>query len=244
MGSVLGGEARDLFGTRESEVDALSASTMDVLTDTDSDAEQNIVLKTLSEQEISIPELVRRVLSQVQAEYTVWNVAHCHQALTSFTASSTWQSCLHPDLCSPSLASMAAAPKFPHDARPVVPEVNSPLPLVSQEVYSLDEDVIENSSVELEIVHISSSVETHPPYESCSPLHRSVFKGDDSDNMDFIPYADDHAFDQISHTNHYGSFSWQDAFDPDCERHTLPMIVRHDNIQQLCSGSDRARGSV
>lgn len=203
------------------------ATRMFILTDTDSDAEQNVVLQTLFEQEMSISELqVRRVLSRVQAEFTTWDVAHCHQALTSFTASSTWQSCLHPGLRSPSLASMAATPNSLHDARP---EADSPLPVVSQEVYSPDGAVIEISSVKLEIIHTSSSVE-HPSYESCSPLQRSVFKGDDSDNMDFIPYADDHAFDQTSHTNHYGSFSWQDTFDPDCERHTRPMVVRHENI--------------
>lgn len=199
-------------------------------TDSDSADEQNDVLQTLSEQEMSTSELVRSVLSQVQTEFTTWNVAYCRQTLSSFTASSNWQSCLHPDLRSPGLASMTATFNSSPDARLVVSEANSPSPLLSQQVYSPDGTVIEASSVKLEVIHITSSVEPHPPYESCSPLHRNVFKGDDSDNMDFIPYADDHTFDQTSHTDHYGSFSWQDAFDPDCEHPTRPMIVRHDSI--------------
>lgn len=192
-------------------------------TNSDSADEENDVLQALSEQEKSRSGLVRRVLSQVQTEFTMWNVAHCHQTLASFATPSTWRSCLHPDLRSPGLAFATAASNSLPDAQPVVQ-------LVSQEVYSPDEVVIEISSVKLDVIHISSSLEPHPPYESCSPSHRSVFKGDDSDNMDFIPYADDHIFDQTSHTHHYGSFSWQDAFDPDCEHHTRPMIIRHDDI--------------
>jgi len=204
---------------------------MDVPTDTDSDAdEQNVVLQTLSEQEISTSELVRRVLAQVQAEFTVWNVAHCRQTLTSFTAASTWQSCLHPDLRLPSLASMTATSSLSRDIRTVAPEDNFPLPLVFQEVYSPEGTVVEISSVKLEVIRLSLSLEPHPPYESCSPLHRSVFKGDDSDSMDFVPFADDHTFDQTSHAQHYESFSWQNTLDPDCEHHTRPMIVRQDNI--------------
>ncbi|KAF8558004.1 SET domain-containing protein [Imleria badia] len=170
--------------------------------------------------------LVQRIFSQVRTEFTEWNVAHCHQALTSFTASSTWQSCLHPDLRLPSLASIEAIPRSSSDIPPAAPEASSPAPLVFQEVYSPDGAVIESSSVKLEILHLSSSLEPYPPYESCSPLHRSVFKGDDSDNMDFIPYADDITFDQTSHTCHYGSLSWQDTSDPDLEVIVLETAYR------------------
>lgn len=193
--------------------------------DSDSAEEQENVLKTLSEREISTSELVQSVLSQVQTEFATWNVAHCREALTSLTASSTWRSCLHPGLRLPVMAAFNSSP----DTRPDVSVANSPSLLLCQQVYSPDGGV-ETSSVALEVVHIISSLETHPPYESSSPLHRSVFKGDDSDSMDFIPYADDHTFDQTSHTYHYESFSWQDAFDPDCERRTHLMIVRQDNI--------------
>ncbi|KAG8213745.1 hypothetical protein J3R82DRAFT_10451 [Butyriboletus roseoflavus] len=196
---------------------------METLTDSNAN-EQNDVFPTLSEQQISSSDLVRRVLSQVQTEFTMWNASHCHQAFTSFAPSSTWRSCLHPNLRSPTLASMTTTSNS--SPSPVASEANSPLPLVSQEVYSPDGAVVEISSVKLEVIHLSSSAEPHPPYESCSPLHRSVFKGDDSDNMAFIPYADDHTFDQISHTRHYGSFSWQDAFDPDLEVIVLEAVYR------------------
>ncbi|KAF9226518.1 hypothetical protein BS17DRAFT_488268 [Gyrodon lividus] len=45
----------------------------------------------------------------------------------------------------------------------------------------------------------------------------------------FHPIADDLRFDQIDHTYCYESFSWQDDFDPDCERNLFPRIVRHDD---------------
>ncbi|KAF9222593.1 SET domain-containing protein [Gyrodon lividus] len=66
----------------------------------------------------------------------------------------------------------------------------------------------------------------HPPYESCSPVSRTIFKGDDDDNMDFIPYADDLRFDQIDHTYCYESFSWQDDFDPDLQVIVLEAAYR------------------
>lgn len=200
-------------------------------TDSDSTDEENSVLQTLTELETSTSELVQSVLSQVQTEFASWNVTYCRQVLTSLTPSSSWRSCLHPDLRSPGLASMTGNFNSLLDVRSIVSEANSPPPLFSltQEVYSPDGTVIETSSVKLEVIRVSS-MEPHPPYESSSPLHHNVFKGDDSDNMDFIPYADDHTFDQASHTHHYGSFSWQDTFDPDCEHPTRPIIVRHNNI--------------
>lgn len=216
-------------------------SQMDVPTDTDSDADEQIdVLNTLSEQEPSTIKLVRNVLSQVQAEFASWNVAYCHHVLTSFTAPSSWRSRLHPDFRLPSLASITAPPSLSSATY----EAPYSAQLVSQEIYSPDGTVVDISSVKLEIIHLSSTLESHPPYESCSPLHRSVFKGDDSDNMAFMPYADDHTFDQVDHARHYDSFSWQDTFDPDCEHDTRSVIVRHDNISQLYSGSGRTRGGV
>ncbi|KAG6378129.1 hypothetical protein JVT61DRAFT_13815 [Boletus reticuloceps] len=192
---------------------------MDVPADTDSDSadEQNDVLKTLLEPEASTSDLVQSVLSQVQTEFTEWNVAHCHQVLTSFTAPSTWRSRLHPDL---------PIPNPSPDARPALQVADFPSPLVTQEVYASDGAVIEISSVKSDIIYLTSSLEPHPPYESCSPLHRSVFHGDDSDNMNFIPYADDNTFDQDNHTFHYGSFSWQDTFDPDLEVIVLEAVYR------------------
>ncbi|KAI9572122.1 hypothetical protein HD554DRAFT_2015772 [Boletus coccyginus] len=121
---------------------------------------------------------------------------------------------------------MTATSSSSPDAHTVAPEDNSPLPLVSQEVYSPEGTVVEISSVELEVIRLSLSLEPHPPYESCSPLHRSVFKGDDSDSMDFVPFADDHTFDQTSHAQHYESFSWQNPFDPDLEVVALEAVYR------------------
>ncbi|KAG9316409.1 hypothetical protein JVU11DRAFT_2443 [Chiua virens] len=121
---------------------------------------------------------------------------------------------------------MAVTPSPSSDPRLDGQDVNYPSLLVSQEVYSPDGAVIEISSLKLDVIHLSSPLEPHPQYESCSPLHRSVFKGDDSDNMDFVPYADDPTFDQSSHLRHYGSFSWHDVFDPDLEVIVLEAVYR------------------
>ena len=198
-------------------------------TDSDSSAEeQNEVLQSLIEEEVSTSVLVQNILSQVQAEFIVWNAGHCHQTLTSLTAPSNWRSCRHPDFRSPTLVSIPPTSNSSPEVGCVIPEVNSSL--LSIQVYSPEGTVIETSSVKIEVIHAISSLEPHPRYESCSPLHRNLFKGDDSDNMDFVPYADDYTFDQTSHMRHYGTLSWKDDYDPDCEYLAHLMIARRDNI--------------
>jgi hypothetical protein len=59
-----------------------------------------------------------------------------------------------------------------------------------------------------------------PSYESCTPSSRTIYVGDDSADMPFIPFADDETFAHLSLINeHYDSFSWQyhEVWDPDRE---------------------------
>lgn len=48
-----------------------------------------------------------------------------------------------------------------------------------------------------------------PRYESCTPLATAIFKGDDDDNMPFIPFADDSRFDQDSCQEQYAKLLWE-----------------------------------
>ena len=56
-----------------------------------------------------------------------------------------------------------------------------------------------------------------PDYESCTPMPANVLQGDDSDDMPFIPFADDPKFDSVEHCKEYSRFAWQVInVDPDC----------------------------
>jgi hypothetical protein len=88
--------------------------------------------------------------------------------------------------------------------------------MVAVTSYSEDGTSRSTSTIPLQVVHVEL-LEPHRSYEYCTPISRNIFRGDDDDMMPFIPYADDPTFDHVDHTLCYGSFAWQDDYDPDCE---------------------------
>jgi len=63
------------------------------------------------------------------------------------------------------------------------------------------------------------AVEPYPDYESCALTNRSIFRGDDSDDMQFLPFADEPAFDKQTYCNFFKTLAWQggEQMDADCE---------------------------
>ncbi|KAH9943538.1 hypothetical protein B0H21DRAFT_695633 [Amylocystis lapponica] len=56
----------------------------------------------------------------------------------------------------------------------------------------------------------------HSTYESCAPTICNILHGDDSDDMPFLPFADDPGFDIIDYIREHKRFAWQSANrDPD-----------------------------
>ncbi|KAF9244981.1 SET domain-containing protein [Melanogaster broomeanus] len=190
--------------------------------------ELQIFPRSTSEPDLTTTDLAQLVLSQVQTEFTRWNSAYCRQTLQSLrSVSSNSPPFLDSDpFCSPSTSSIATSIDSRSDARQVSEAASTPLPQVVQRTYSVCGAVTEELSTQLEVVHLAPSMDPHPPYEDCSPLPRNIFKGDDNDNMNFIPFADDPSFDQIDHTYCYESFSWHDDFDPDLEIIVLEAAYR------------------
>ncbi|KIK92123.1 hypothetical protein PAXRUDRAFT_830266 [Paxillus rubicundulus Ve08.2h10] len=193
----------------------------------DADGQQRLPRNT-SEQGLITADLVRLVLSQVRSEFMRWNDGHCRQMLQSLGSTSSESSYLDSVLFrSPKMPSIVTSFDLLSPGGPGVSEAAStPLPRVSLKMYAPGGTVARESSTQLEVIYLTSPMDPHPPYESCSPLSHSIFNGDDDDNMDFIPYADDPRFDQIDHTYCYESFSWQDAFDPDWEVIVLEAAYR------------------
>ena len=68
------------------------------------------------------------------------------------------------------------------------------------------------------------AVEPYPEYESWTPTNRSIFRGDDSDDMRFLPFADESAFDKQAYGSFFKTLAWQDnkQMDADCE---LPLVL-------------------
>jgi hypothetical protein len=55
--------------------------------------------------------------------------------------------------------------------------------------YSEDGTSASTSTISLQVIR-AEVLEPHEPYESCAPISRNVFKGDDNDRMAFIPFVD------------------------------------------------------
>ena len=63
------------------------------------------------------------------------------------------------------------------------------------------------------------AVEPYPEYESWTPTNRSIFRGDDSDDMQFLPFADEPAFDGKAYWKFFKTLAWQggEQMDADCK---------------------------
>jgi histone-lysine N-methyltransferase EZH2 len=60
-------------------------------------------------------------------------------------------------------------------------------------------------------------------YEICTPAARNIKVGDDPDQMSFLPFADDPAFDWEPYNKEYGSFAWQHfQLNPACKSSLRP----------------------
>ncbi|KAF8886741.1 hypothetical protein BD779DRAFT_1673043 [Infundibulicybe gibba] len=78
--------------------------------------------------------------------------------------------------------------------------------------------------------------EPHPRYESCAPASRSMIVEEwDSENLRFIPYADDPDFPLMYHVESYGkNLNWVgDFLDPDREMIEIEAVRRLYYIHQL-----------
>lgn len=66
----------------------------------------------------------------------------------------------------------------------------------------------------------------HPPYECCTPTHRSVLVGPEGEEnvVRFLPYADDASFPVKQYLKKFSRLEWEEDFDPDRECYR-PMSV-------------------
>jgi hypothetical protein len=69
----------------------------------------------------------------------------------------------------------------------------------------------------VDVIDVIPPIEPFPYYESCTPCSRNIFTGDDSDNLPFIPFADDPNFNHVEYCKDYLFFAWQRIHDPDCK---------------------------
>ena len=65
------------------------------------------------------------------------------------------------------------------------------------------------------------TVAPYPEYESWTPTNRSIFRGDDSNDMQFLPFADEPAFDKGTYRKFFKTLAWQGGEQMDADRESL-----------------------
>ncbi|KAF9029058.1 SET domain-containing protein [Hymenopellis radicata] len=90
--------------------------------------------------------------------------------------------------------------------------------------------------VPIKTVVIEPKLSPASPYESSSLTNRNIHWGDDSNHMQFMPFAEDPNFAHLDHAEQYKYFAWSNDFDPNTEIIVLEAARR---LKESCGLSDR-----
>jgi len=160
--------------------------------------------------------LVLEVFSRVWEEFSVADAEYCEAAIGSLAATSVADS---DSTLSTGSESSPASPRGIH-------RLGSPASSVSTSTPDSPKPHIPRICVETDIpaLTLPPVVEPYPEYESWAPTNKSIFRGDDSDDMQFLPFADEPGFDKRVYQKFFKTLAWQggEQMDADCE---LPLSL-------------------
>ncbi|KAJ7016348.1 hypothetical protein C8F04DRAFT_1345956, partial [Mycena alexandri] len=81
-----------------------------------------------------------------------------------------------------------------------------------------DADTGTTKRVEMRVISVQDVFPAPPAHEYCTPATRNIFQGDDSNDLPFIPFADDPNFDHARYFKEFKTFGWERPVpDPDVE---------------------------
>lgn len=158
--------------------------------------------------------LVLEVFARVWEEFSTADAVYCDTTIRSLAATSVAEDDIplaksestttlaHDIFHSGSRASSVDA-STPDPSKPHVPRVCA--------------------ETDIPILTLPPGVEPYPEHESWAPTNRSIFRGDDSDDMQFLPFADEPAFDKKTYRKFFKTLAWQggEQMDADCETFLL-----------------------
>ena len=156
--------------------------------------------------------LVLEVFTRVWGEFGVADVDYCEAAIGSLAATSVAED----DILTTEYES-AVAPS--HDIHPSISRssnVNKSIPEPSKprtpRVYP---------ETDIPALALPQAVEPYPEYESWAPTNRSIFRGDDSNDLQFLPFADEPDFDKKAYRNFFKTLAWQGSKKMDADRESF-----------------------
>ena len=163
--------------------------------------------------------LVLEVFARVWEEFSVADAEHCETAIGSLATTSVAED----TTLSTGSESTAAPPCNVYNP-------GSPASSVGTSTPDPSKSHIPRICAETHppTLTLPPAVEPYPEYESWTPTNRSIFRGDDSDDMQFLPFADESGFDTRTYRNFFKTLAWQggEQRDADCESPlSLPPLV-------------------
>ncbi|OCB85032.1 SET-domain-containing protein [Sanghuangporus baumii] len=176
----------------------------------------------------AVSSLITSVYNDVWDEFYAWEQDYCaseihslQSDITKTDASGESLESESTDIVSPQsfFTNIPASPDSLHWENP------------SEKVERRDEAA---ALVDYKMVHLKApKLNPTPCYESCSSMSTSVFAGDDSDDMPFVPFPGSN-FDFAGYRNHHERFAWEkERLDPDKETIILESIRRLNNYHDI-----------
>lgn len=164
--------------------------------------------------------LVRSVYREVWQEFYRWDAAYARSRLDSFAIRHIPDDAL-------AVSTFIADRRDPlldgehkfNDAVAVCPPTDD-----SYTVYDFCQDSDRTTS-QWSVIANTQQVDAFvscEAFEACAPLSCNVFHGDDPEDMTFVPFADDPAFNVQDHLEEYKTFSWQSVHE-DSDLNTILM---------------------
>lgn len=154
--------------------------------------------------------LVLEVFARVWEEFSAADAKYCDTAIGSLAAASVAED----DSLSAKPESTAA---LAHD----MSHSGSPAPSVDPTTPGPPKPPVPRVCAETDIptLTLPPGVDPYPEYESWAPTNRSIFRGDDSDDLQFLPFADEPTFDKKAYKKFFKTLAWQggEQLDADCD---------------------------
>jgi len=183
--------------------------------------------------------LVLEVFSRVWEEFCVADAEYCDAAIGSLAATSVAEG----STLSTRSESAAAPPQG-------IQHIGSPPSSVSTPTPDPSKPHIPRICVETDITTLTlpPAVEPYPEYECWAPTNKSIFRGDDSDDMQFLPFADEPGFDKKTYQKFFKTLAWQGGEQMDADRESPialpPFFCLLHELWLDYSGADCARGGT
>jgi hypothetical protein len=157
-----------------------------------------------------IEALVLEVFSRVWEEFNAADAEYCETTIGSLAAPSVAQD----TTCVVKSESIGASPR---DMNHLVSRASCVVISTSGSSILHIPRVCRETNVQTFI--LPPAVEPCTQYESWTPTNRSIFRGDDSDDMQFLPFADEHAFNKEAYGKFFKTLAWQgsERLDAECE---------------------------